>query len=233
MLNILLSFAALVACQGFDCGCSPCSFPSFSSGCGGSSCAPPPPPPPPPCPAPAPSPCASQATFVVPVTYSAPSPCQLPPPPRHEAAADQFNFHRDSANCQGAQDSMRANANDHSCNSRNADVASCDNARVKADANLCSNNNQFTESNFDEVLCHKKKARTECGDSSARSANIDMDAGKNCRAAQRYNDNRQNQFCAGRDNSCRAEDSCHNDINGCRSRSNCFTPRGFDYSQYF
>ncbi|KAH7825418.1 uncharacterized protein MONOS_2503 [Monocercomonoides exilis] len=162
------------------------------------------------------------------------SQCQLPPPPRQESSADQFNFHRDAANCQGAQDSMRANANDRCCNSRNADVANCNNARVKADANLCSNNNQFTESNCDEVLCHKKKARTECGDASARTANVDMDAGKNCRAAQKYNDNRQNQFCAGHDRNCRAEDCCHNDANGCASRS-CGTssPCGFNFASLF
>ncbi|KAH7828478.1 uncharacterized protein MONOS_7505 [Monocercomonoides exilis] len=222
MLNILFSFATLVSCQCYDFGSSfpSFSFPSFSSGCGGSSCASSP------SPCSAPSPCASQTTFVVPTTYAAPSPCQLPPPPRQDSASDRFNFHRDAANRQANQDCMRANGNCQTSNARNADVANCDNARVKADADLRSKNNRFTESNFDEVLCHKKKARTECGDSSARTANVDMDAGKSCRAAQNYNDNSQNQFCAGRDNSCRAEDSCHSDANACNARSCYTTPRG-------
>ncbi|KAH7822063.1 uncharacterized protein MONOS_13743 [Monocercomonoides exilis] len=147
------------------------------------------------------------------------NPCQILPPPRQESMNDQFRFHRDAANRQAQQDSMRANAGSSCANNMNAETCNADNAKVKLDANIRTSNNQFKECNENEFLVHKKHSRVDEGDCSSKTAKIDMDAGKSCRAAQNYNDNSQNQMSAGRDRSCRAEDISQQNADGCASRS--------------
>ncbi|KAH7823021.1 uncharacterized protein MONOS_1367 [Monocercomonoides exilis] len=159
------------------------------------------------------------------------NPCQIPTP-RQESMNDLFRFHRDAANRQAQQDSMRAGAGSNCANNMNADACSAENARAKLDANIRTSNNQFKECNENEFLVHKKHSRVDEGDFSSQSANIDLDAGKSCRAAQNYNDNSQNQMCAGRDRSCRAEDCTQQNADGCASRSMFGWPSFGNYGSF-
>lgn len=155
-----------------------------------------------------------------------PSPCQLPPPPVTEGCRDQLRSHFDSSNRQGCQDSMRANANTCGSNNRADDRCAAQKAKMNFGADVCSNNNRFREVNENEVLCHKKNAREECGDSAARKAAIDLDASNGCRAAQSHRDSCNSQMAAGRDACSRAEDCSQCNADGCRASSQTYQPRG-------
>lgn len=182
---------------------------------------------------PACQPCAQCQPFQIPAVPSTPCQiipppapaCQLPPPPVTESSNDNLRYHSDSANRQGCQDTMRANAQTGAQNSLNDERCAAQNAKMKFDADVKSQNNKFREVNENEFLVHKKNAREECGDSSQRSANIDLDASNGCRAAQSHNDDYRNSMCAGRDRSSRAEDCAQTNIDGLRS-SYSMRPRG-------
>lgn len=205
MFSLIAFFVSIVSAQSSCPFCDSFQMPSFQmpqsfgwcqqSPC--TTCTPPPPPPP----------CQS---------------CQLPPPPVTEGSSDKFRSHFDSANRQGCQDTMRANANACGSNSLADDRCAAQNAKLNLGADVKSCNNRFHEVNENEVLCHKKNAREECGDNSARKAAIDFNAGNNCRAAQSHKDATNSNMCAGRDACSRAEDCCQTNVDGCRSANSIY-----------
>lgn len=151
--------------------------------------------------------------------------CQLPPQPVAEGCNDQLKYHSDASNKRGCQDAMRANAQTSGQNSYADDRCAAQNAKLKMNADINTQNNKFREVNENEFLVHKKNAREECGDSSSRTACVDLDAGSGCRAAQSHNDACQSSMAAGRDRSARAEDCAQTNIDGFRSGYS-FRPRG-------